>query len=150
MDPDDILPALYTEPELIILHRTFEHPSVKTVEVILRHADGPCTDVQTSKVFEKFKYKCKICKRASIGPRKFKLTVGTQEFRFNHRLQVNIGGRLTIHMVDEDTLFLFPHFFSVSQQKRFGKQFSRCVFSLLLAHLTTSWSTRELHTHQNK
>lgn len=49
-----------------------------------------------------------MCKKIDSAPLRFKLTMGSEERRFNHRVQVGtmfIDGRPVIHMVDEESHF---------------------------------------------
>lgn len=51
LDDTDFL--LYTENELRTLHRTFDHLSLKALELLLHRAYGPLLDAKTVKVLEK-------------------------------------------------------------------------------------------------
>ena len=52
---------------------------------------------------------CNICRRNQTKPRRFKLTVGTEEFRFNHTVLIDtmyIDSKPVLHLVDESTHYV--------------------------------------------
>lgn len=81
---DDIRFALYTKQELTTLHCIFGYPSVRALQMPQCRANKLSAGAQTAKVIKKIGDNCRVCKEVSSGPRRFKLTVGTQELRFNH------------------------------------------------------------------
>lgn len=104
--PNDMPFAYYTERELRTIHRTFGHPAVKTTEDLLRRAQGKELDLETRGAIKKLGSSCAICNTHAPAPRRFKLTVGTNDLRFNHIVQVDtmfIENRPVLHMVDTAT-----------------------------------------------
>lgn len=72
--------------------------------MLLRHSGETYTDVQTAEILKNIRDDCRVCKKVSSGTQGFELTVGTQELRFNHRVQaatMYIGKQSALRMVDE-------------------------------------------------
>lgn len=100
--------ALYTETDLRRIHRGFGHPSVKSTEKLLRRASIGQLPKSVITAMEKVNNSCKVCNKHASKPRRFKLTLGTEEIRFNNRVYVDtmfINSRPVIHLVDEGTHF---------------------------------------------
>ena len=98
--------SFYTEPELRKLHRVFGHPSVTALKYLLRRADpgGLNDDVKTA--VHDITKQCMTCATYAAKPRRFKVTIGTDELKFNHILAVDImyiNNKPVIHVVDEAT-----------------------------------------------
>lgn len=96
----------YTHDELRKLHIAFGHPSARALEAILRRARPNEPGVRDE--IEAIIKNCLTCARHSSVPRRFKLTVGTEEHRFNHIVAIDvvkIDGHNVLHCVDESTHF---------------------------------------------
>lgn len=118
-----------------------------------RRADGPSTNGQTAKILKKVGDAFMVCKEVSCGPRRFKLTFGTQELRVNYRIHVNticIRELSVTHIVDEATHFCSTSIFRNHPKKGIWKTFSRCGVSSTLTYLTTLLWAKDLRTHQRK
>lgn len=105
---DDMTYVLYTEGELRRIHKTFGHPSIDTTLKILKRASGDKLSKGTKAVIEGIVDGCKTCRLIASKPRRFKLTVGTNDLRFNHKVQIDtmfINGKPVLHMVDQATHF---------------------------------------------
>lgn len=100
--------ALYTENELRRIHRGFGHPSVRaTRNLLARSNNGNLNPVLMNQV-KKIKADCVTCRTNASAPRRFKLTLGSEEIQFNHRVVVDtmfIQSRPVLHLVDEGTHF---------------------------------------------
>lgn len=104
----DMTYTLFTEQELLKIHKVFGHPSVGATQRMLRRAKGEALDKKTRGAIAKITEDCKICKTHAAKPRRFKLTIGADGLKFNCRVQVDtmfIRGRPVIHMVDMATHF---------------------------------------------
>lgn len=104
--PDDTSFAIYTEKELRTPHRTFCHPSVKALEMLLCPANGPLFDGRTTQSLELTREDGTICTEYWSAPLRFKLGVDSEELRFNHLVQVYtmlLNSWPVIHMVEEAT-----------------------------------------------
>jgi len=104
--PEDMSYALYTDKELRRLHRVFGHPTVAALKKLLRNAnpDEYSTDVKES--IAEITRSCNTCSRLASKPRRFKLSIGTDDLRFNHVLAIDImtlAGKSVFHAVDEAT-----------------------------------------------
>ena len=100
--------ALFTEDELRKIHRGFGHPSVKASYHLLRRANPDTLPPQTLKELNKISRDCKTCLKYAQAPRRFRLTIGAEKLRFNHRVVVDtmfINNKPILHMVDEATHF---------------------------------------------
>ena len=105
---DSIPYVLYTEKELRTIHRSFGHPSVSSTYKLLKRASNEPLAEDVKPNLRKLANECKICRVNAAIPRRFKLTVGSDELRFNNRIYVDtmfIEGRPVIHIVDESTHF---------------------------------------------
>lgn len=74
---------------------------------------------------ENVKDGCKICQKSSTIHRRFKLTVGTRDLKFNCRVQVDttfIQERPLLQMVDEVTLFCAASFIREQSTKKIWNQ----------------------------
>ena len=97
--------VLFSECELLRLHKSFGHPSVRALSNLLRKARPKAPDVtrQLEEIAE-----CDTCAKHATKPRRFKLTVGRKECRFNHVVAIDImfiDGLKILHCVDEATHF---------------------------------------------
>ena len=105
--------VFYTFPELQRIHATFGHPSIKATRNLLKRASGKSTDKKTKLAIKNIAQDCKICAVRSAAPRRFKITIGTADLRFNHEVQVDtmwIMGKPVVHMVDVATHFTAARF----------------------------------------
>ena len=80
---------LYTDDELRHPHRAFGHPSAKALENVLRRARQHKPDPRN--ILDDITKNCSSCAKSSKKPRIFKLTVGTEEYRFNHIVAMDIA-----------------------------------------------------------
>lgn len=101
--------VLYTETQLRRIHRSFGHPSVRAMGNLLKRAsDDNRLDNETRKAIQAISDDYKICLRTASPPRRFKLTLGTEDLRFNNVVQIGtmlIENRPVLHMVGEATHF---------------------------------------------
>lgn len=99
---------MFTETELLSIHRTFGHPSVKATTSLLKRAEGVNLDTKTRRAIQKISAVCKTCQNHAPVPRIFKLTVGISGLRFNHSVQMDtllIHSKPALHMEDVATHF---------------------------------------------
>lgn len=98
--------VLYSETELRKLHRASGHASAKALAELLKRARP--TDPYVRKALETVVKECLTCSRNSSKPRRFKLTVGTEKYRFNNIVVidiVHIDSHKVLHCVNESTHF---------------------------------------------
>lgn len=82
--PKDMVFVLYKEYELRTIHRSFVHPSVRAIESFLRRESGNNPDAETRTTLDKIAPKCETCRKSPGKPHLLKLTIGTEDLRFNH------------------------------------------------------------------
>lgn len=100
--------VISTKQELKKLHQTFRHPSGRAPQMLLCRANCSRFEIKAAEFLEKMKEGCIICKKISFTPKRFKLTVGSEHLRCNHRVQNDtmfIDIRSIIHMVDQASHF---------------------------------------------
>ena len=120
----DMTYILYTEKELRKIHKIFGHPSIESTKKVLKRASGSKLDSKTKTLIHDIAKDCRICKFAPSRPRSFKLTVGTDDLKFNHNVQVDtmfINGRPVIHIVDQATHFSSAAFLKNQSSKEVWK-----------------------------
>lgn len=92
--------VLYTEKQLKCLHRNFGHRSASALYRLLKRADYIDTNENTLRKY-------------ASAPRRFKLTMGSDDLKFNHVVAVDmifISKRPILHVVDEATHFMAARF----------------------------------------
>lgn len=106
--PPDMPFVLYTERELVRVHRIFEHATIRSTENILSRAGNDRLTLQTRKVIEKITRQCKVCASYAAAPRRFKVTMGADRLRFDNTVQVDtmfIHSKPVLDMADPFTHF---------------------------------------------
>lgn len=127
--PSDMDYCLYTEAELRTLHRSFGHPSASALYNLLKRARSEEMNSKVRKSIEEISDSCDICSKNSKRPRRFKLTVGTDDLRFNHTVAMDvmhIAGRALLHVVDEATHFNAALFLRNQSSQCIWKSFLKC------------------------
>ncbi len=125
----DIAYSLYTESELRKLHRVFGHPTVSALFKLLQQARGSEIDKSVRETLEEISKSCITCAVNATKPRRFKLTVGTDDLRFNHIVAMDVmylNGRPVLHVVDEATHFGAALFLKNQSTKSIWKAFLKC------------------------
>jgi len=100
--------ALFTYGELTKLHRAFGHPSVSALNNVLRRARPAECSNTVKDAIEFLTDRCKVCSELASKPKRFKLTIGTEDARFNSVVAVdimNLHGKPVLHAVNEATHF---------------------------------------------
>ena len=133
--PTDCNFALYTEPELRKLHRSFGHPAASALSNLLKKARPDEFDASVREALDDITRACDPCQRYSTKPRRFKLAVGTEELRFNHVVAVDvmtIDKRPVLHMVDESTHFMTARWLPLMTSIETWKAIRRCCIDVYL------------------
>lgn len=120
--------AYYIEKKWITLHRSFKQPLLNALDMLLRQSNGPTLDKTTVQFVEKNQKYCNICIEPEPSPRRFKLTVGSEELRMNHRAQLNtmfLCGQPDLNMVDKAIHFWAPHFSRTNPRPGFWGPYNR-------------------------
>lgn len=120
--------AMFTYDELKKLHRSFGHPTVSTLYNLLRRARKEECHKDVRDAIEQLTESCKVCSEHSSKPKRFKLSIGTEDGRFNSVVAVDImylGGKPVLHAVDETTHFAAASFLKNISATEVWKTFTR-------------------------
>ncbi|CDF37987.1 unnamed protein product [Chondrus crispus] len=126
---EDVVNSLYSEKELRKLHRNFGHPSVSALTNLLKRANPDHMDREVQDVIMRLTKACTTCATHASRPRRFKLTVGTNDLKFNHTLAVDImtlNGKPLLHVVDEATHYTSAVFLNRQRASDTWKGLLRC------------------------
>lgn len=131
--PQDM--SFYTEPELKRLHRVFGHPSVTALGHLLRRADPENYSYNVKHARYDIMRECMTCVKHAAKPRRFKVTIGTDDLRFNHIIAVDImyiNEKPVIHVVDEATNYQAAMFLKRVTAEETWKAILRCWMRVYL------------------
>ena len=121
--------ALYTYGELLKLHRAFGHPSVSSLYNVLKRARPDETPSGVRNAIQEIQERCQTCQELGRRPKRFKLTVGNDDSRFNHVVAVDIfyiDNSPVLHLVDEETHFNAATFLRNVSTKEVWRSLKRC------------------------
>lgn len=136
--PEDLKYAPYTESELRKLHRVFGHPSVQALYNLLKRANPEGVEGSMRKKLEEIISACDTCVRHGAKHRRFKVTIGTDDLRFNHNVAVYamyINSRPVLHLVDEATHFNAARFLRNKTSNHVWKTVLKCWSRVYLGPL---------------
>ena len=145
--------SFYTEPELKRLHRVFGHPSVTALKHLLRKADPEKFNTEVKEALHAIVKECMICAKHAAKPRRFKLTIGTDDLQFNHILAVDItyiNGKPVIHVVDEATHYQAALFLKRVTAEETWKAILKCWIRVYLGppdHLRVDQGSQFISKH---
>ena len=95
----------FTRTQLQRLHRQFFHPSADKLYKLLKRSRPDETTPETKKILEDLTKRCDPCQRIHRGPTRFRVSLGTEEIRFNERVIMDImyldNNKPVLHIVDE-------------------------------------------------
>lgn len=132
---EDLSYSLYTETELRKLHRVFGHPSVSALSGLLKGARPEQMTPTVREALEEITQECTTCATYASKPRRFKLTVGSNDLRFNHTVAIDVmylSGKPVLHAVDEATHFNAAMFLRNQSSQEVWKTLLRCWTRLYL------------------
>jgi len=121
--------TMYTEKELRRLHRGFGHPSVSALYKLLKRANPAECDKAVQQAIEDISKSCGTCSKLASKPRRFKLSVGTEDLRFNHILAADLmylSNKYVLHVVDEATHYSAATFVKSNSSEDTWKALLRC------------------------
>lgn len=128
-----VLYSSFTQDELRKIHRTLGHPSWLKIGNLLRRSDIDVKlDGGTRRAIEQIRTNCEICNEKGAVPRRFKLTIGTGEFRLKNSVQVDkkfIDGKEVHNIVDEANHLSAASFLSNKSAEEILRTISR-IWSL--------------------
>lgn len=125
--------VFFTWEQLRNLHRQFAHPSVEKLCKLLKIAKGDCVTPDTLKVLQYLFARCEPCQRIKNDQYRFRVSMGTEDVRFNQRFYMDIislDGIPVLHLVDEAT-----HFSSARSRKNTWENIIDC-WSIVYTGLT--------------
>lgn len=111
--PKDVQYAMCTEADLHLIHRNFGHPKVRTTINLLKRASDNNVPTSTRKAKAAIEKYCETCRLNDTAPRCFNLTMGSDNLKFIHYLQVDtmfLRGKPVVHMIDQATHYTAAFF----------------------------------------
>jgi len=128
--PEDVSYSMYTEDELRKLHRSFGHPTVSAFKKVLKAARPDEMNSEVKEWISTITAACSSCAKYGSKPRRFKITVGTDDLRFNQTVAVDImyitQKKPVLHIVDEATHFNAACFLTKVSSEKVWKAFMNC------------------------
>lgn len=121
--------TFFTKSQLSKLHRQFFHPSAQKLFNLLRRARPEEATPETLKHLEELSRYCDPCQRIQNAPKRFKVTFGAENSRFNERIILDImylGSDPVLHVVDEGTRFGASRFLKDISTKSIWKALLEC------------------------
>lgn len=104
--PQDLRYAFYKEQKLQTIHRSCGHPSVRYTGVLCKRASGGLLSLESKDAIQNIEQECGLCMIHAAPPRRFKLTVASEDLRFTQSVQVDtmfLLGKPVLHMIDMTT-----------------------------------------------
>ncbi len=99
---------LYTERELIRIHRHFYHPHPDNVFNLMKRANDPHSNSETLKKFETVFQKCESFQRPADQPGRFRVSLPNGDIVFNRTLLtdlMSVESKTVLHIVCKGTAF---------------------------------------------
>jgi hypothetical protein len=121
--------ALFTESELKSLHRSFGHPSAGALYRLLKRARPEQTSATVQEAIEELTKQCGPCEERKRRPRRFKLTLGSEDLSFNSVVAVDVmylDGDPILHVVDEATHFAAASYLRNVSARETWRALTRC------------------------
>ena len=107
------VPIHYTRQQLSKLHQSFFHPSVDKLFNLIRRSKPDEADAETRRILEDITSRCDPCQRIQTGPKRFRVSFGSEDTVFNERVLIDImylDSDPVLHIVDESTHFSAARF----------------------------------------
>ncbi len=105
--------TFYTSQQLLRFHRQFAHPSASKLFNLLETAGLEAFDSKTLEQLEGIGARCEPCQRIGNALRRFRVSIGQKNVRFNARAYIDImqrDGKPVWHFIDEATRFSAARF----------------------------------------
>eukprot|EP00171_Calliarthron_tuberculosum_P000237 IDg237t1 len=96
--------TLYTRTQLHKLHRQFGHPSANKLYQLLKRANPAESFPDVLRELEEISKQCDPCQRIQHAPKRFRVSFGAEDVRFNERLFIDImylDGKPVLHIIDD-------------------------------------------------
>jgi hypothetical protein len=127
-EPGDLASTLFTDAELLKLHRYFGLPSVEKLSNVLERARPDEMDVSVRKVLQEIVAHCQTCIEHSSPRRRFKVTLGMDEAHVNLIVALDVmslESRNVLHIADEATQFQAAAFLQSNTAEEVWRVFVR-------------------------
>ena len=101
-------PTYFTRSQLHKLHRQFFHPSAEKLYNLLNRSRPEETTPKTLEILKDISKRCDPCQKIRRVPTRFRVTLGSENVRFNERIMMDImyiGHSPVLHIGDEETKF---------------------------------------------
>ena len=98
--------TFYTTRQLHKLHQQFTHPSATKLYELLKTDRKESVTSKTLRTLEKTSAECQPCQRIANSPTRFRVSLGSENVRFNSRVFLDImylDGKPELHLVDDAT-----------------------------------------------
>jgi hypothetical protein len=121
--------VLFTTEELEKLHRSFGHPTASALHKLLKRARPEEMSKRVFNELEELVRDCTLCSEKQRKPRRFKLTIGNDDLRFNSIVAADvmyINQQPVLHVVDEATHFAAAMFMRNASAKETWRLLARC------------------------
>ena len=98
---------LFTESELMKVHRHFHHPDSERLYSVMSHAEPDKTSLEVLRTLKRISSTCDLCQRRSRAPHRFRVSLPDADVVFNRILCLDLMYLETpvLHVVDKDTKF---------------------------------------------
>ena len=126
---DNHASALFTADELTKLHRSFGHPAASSLANVLRKARPAQFTAEIRNEIQRLTDEYSICEKHSRRPRRFKLTLGPDDLKFNSIVAIDfmyLSGKPVLHAVDEATHFTAALFLRSMSSEDVWKALVKC------------------------
>ena len=126
----DFTPStFFTRAQLTKIHRQFFHPSAEKLFKLLHRARPDEATPEALKILKDIGKRCDPCQRIQNAPKRFRVSFGAENVRFNERILLDImylEGKPVLHIVDEATRFSAARFLSDVSTKTIWRAILEC------------------------
>ena len=119
---------LFTETELMKMHRHFHHPDSERLYSFMKSSDPGKTSPQVLTDLKRISAACDLCQRLSHAPHRFRVALPDGEVVFNKTVCLDLmylDNAAVLHVVDKDTKFSAATFLSNETAKETWNTFMR-------------------------
>lgn len=123
----------FTRTQLSHLHKQFFHPSAQKLFNLLKRVRPNEVTTETLETLKHLFRRCDPCQRIQHAPVRFRVTVGSEDLRFNERVFMDImviERKPILHVVDEATEFSAARFLPDVSTDVVWKTFVECWASI--------------------
>ena len=121
--------TFFAKSQLWKLHKQFFHPSAQKLFNLLKKARPEEATPETLSVLDDLTKRCDPCQRVQNAPRRFRVSFGAENVRFNERILLDImyiNGNAILHIVDDGTHYSAARFLPDVSTKTIWKTILEC------------------------